>query len=40
MVDQNQRLTSRAVTTPTSRSISMIFRNCNLNPVTDVRRRW
>ena len=32
--------TSRAVTTPTSRPVSMLFRNYNTNPVIDVRRRW
>jgi hypothetical protein len=26
--------------TTTSRSVSMIFRNFNTNPVIDVRRRW
>ena len=32
--------TSRVVTTPTSRSVSMISRNYNPNPVINVRRRW
>lgn len=32
--------TSRAVATPTSRSVSMTLRNYNPNPVIDVRRRW
>jgi hypothetical protein len=32
--------TSRVVTTPTSRSVSMIFPDYNLNPMIDVRRRW
>ncbi len=31
---------SRAVTTPTSRSVSIIHRNYNPYPVIDVRRRW
>jgi len=35
-----RKLTSRVVTTPNSRSVSMISRNYNLNPVIDVRRRW
>jgi hypothetical protein len=37
----NQRaITSRAVTTATSRSVSMFLPEYNLNPVIDVRRRW
>jgi hypothetical protein len=32
--------TSRVMTTPTSRPISMISRNYNTNPVIDARRRW
>jgi hypothetical protein len=32
--------TSRAVTTPTSRPVSMIFRNNHINTVIDVRPRW
>ena len=32
--------TSRAVTTPTSHPVSMIFRNYNTNPEIGVRRRW
>jgi hypothetical protein len=32
--------TSRVVTTPTSRSVSMIFHDHNINPVIDVRPRW
>jgi len=28
------------MTTPTSRPVSMIFRNYNTNLVIDVRRRW
>ena len=32
--------TSRAVTTPTSRSVSMISHNPTFNPVIDVRPRW
>jgi hypothetical protein len=31
---------SRAVTTGSSRSVSMISPDYNLNPVFDVRRRW
>jgi hypothetical protein len=34
------RRTSRAMTTTTSRPVSMIFRNYNTNPVIDVRHRW
>ncbi len=34
------RPTRRAMTTPTSRSVSMPSRNYNLNPVIDVRPRW
>ena len=33
-------LTSRVMTTTTSRLVSMIFFNYNTNPVIDVRRRW
>jgi hypothetical protein len=42
MILAAQRLcsTSRAVTTPTSRSVSMILPDYNPNPVIDVRRRW
>ena len=36
----NRGTTSRAVTTATNRSVSMIFPDYNLNPVIDVRRRW
>jgi hypothetical protein len=32
--------TGRAVTTATSRSVSMIFPTYNTNPVIDARRRW
>jgi hypothetical protein len=32
--------TSRVMTTPTSRTVSMILRNYNTNPVIDVRYRW
>ena len=32
--------TSRAMTTPTSRPVSMISHSYNTNPVTDVRPRW
>jgi len=32
--------TRRAMTTPTSRSVSMIFRDYNPNPVIDARPRW
>jgi hypothetical protein len=32
--------TRRAMTTPTSRSVSMIHRGSNFNPVIDVRRPW
>jgi hypothetical protein len=35
-----KRLTSRAVTTPASRFVSMISGNHKLNLVFDVRRRW
>ena len=32
--------TSRDMTTPTSRPVSMISRNYNINPVIHVRSRW
>jgi hypothetical protein len=39
--DQKQRgTTSRVVATTPSRSVSMISRSYNPNPMIDVRRRW
>ena len=37
---EKDRRTSRAVTTPTSRSVSMTSSYYSLNPVIDVRSRW
>ena len=39
-LNETKSTTSRAMTTPTSRPVSMIFRNYNPNPVIDVRSRW
>ena len=37
---EKEGTTSRVMTTPTSRPVSMIFRNSTINPVIDAPPRW
>jgi hypothetical protein len=39
-IQKKKARTRRAVTTPTSRSVYMFYRNYTTNPVINVRRRW
>ena len=38
--EKSERLTSRDMTTTTSRPVSMISRNFTINPMIDARPRW